>query len=107
MVIADAQLELLLEREIADRERSANCALRVVLVRCRRTEERHYRIADELLDRAAVTLELRADALVVRAEQRLHVLGIHRLGARREADEVAEDDRDDLALAALYACRHG
>ncbi len=96
----DPQLELFLERELADRERGADGALGVVLVRGRRAEQRHHRVADELLDGAAVALELRAHALVVRPEKRLDVLGIHRLGACREADEVAEDDRDDLALAA-------
>ena len=83
-----------------DRERSTDGSLRVVLVRGGRAEERHDRIADELLDGAAVALELRADAFVVRTQDRLDVLGIHRLGLRREPDEVAEDDRDDLALAA-------
>ena len=63
----DAQLEPFLEREVADRERSADGALGIVLVRGRRAEERHHRIADELLDGAAVALELGADALVVRA----------------------------------------
>ncbi len=94
-------------REVADRERSADCALGVVLVRRRRAEERHDRVADELLDGAAVALELRADALVVGAQDRLDVLRIHRLRPRREADEVAEDDRHDLALAARCAPRHG
>ena len=95
----DPQLELLLEREVADRERRADGALGIVLVGGRRAEERHHRVADELLDRAAVALELGADALVVRAEERLDVLGVERLRACGEADEVAEDDRDDLALA--------
>ena len=90
-----------------DRERSADGALGVVLVRGRRAEERHDRVADELLDGAAVALELGADALVVGAQDRLDVLRIHRLGLRREPDEVAEDDRDDLALAARCAPRHG
>ena len=86
--------------EVADRERRADGALGVVLVRRRRPEERHHRVADELLDGAAVSLELGADALVVGAEDSLDVLRVHRLGPRREADEVAEDDRDDLAFAA-------
>ena len=46
-----------------------------------------------------MTLELGANALVVGAQERLDVLWIHRLGTCREPDEVAEDDRDDLALA--------
>jgi hypothetical protein len=36
-----------------------------------------------------VALELASNALVIRAQERLHVLGIHRFGARGEADEVA------------------
>ena len=98
----DPQLELLLERELADRERGANRTLGVVLVRGRRAEERHHRVADELLDGAAVALELGADALVVGTQERFDVLGIHRLRPRGEADEVAEDDRHDLALAARW-----
>ena len=70
-------------------------------------EERHHRVADELLDRAAVALELGAHALVVGAEYRLDVLGIERLGLRREPDEVAEDDRDDLPLSPRCTPRHG
>jgi hypothetical protein len=45
-------------------------------VRGRRAEEGHDRIADELLDGAAVALELGANALVVRPQDRLDVLGI-------------------------------
>ena len=39
-----------------------------------------------------------ADGVVVRTEQRLHVLGVEPLGPRREADEVDEDDADEAAL---------
>ena len=67
--------------EVADRERRPDRALGVVLVRGRGAEERHDRVADELLDGAAVSLELGANALVVGAEERLDVLRIHRLGA--------------------------
>ncbi len=42
-------------------------------------EERHHSVPDEVLHRPAVALELRADALVIGPEQRLDVLGIHRL----------------------------
>ena len=44
---------------------------------------------------------------MVRTEQRLDVLGVELLCALREADEVAEDDRDDLALSAWLPRRHG
>jgi hypothetical protein len=65
-----------------------------------RRKERHDRIADELLDCASTPLELHADAFVVGREQRFDVLRVHRFRRRREADEVAGHDRDDLALAA-------
>ena len=69
-------------------------------MRDRRAEERHHRVADELLDRAAEALELVAQVRVVGREHRADVLGIELLGARREADEVGEEDGDDLALLA-------
>ena len=69
-------------------------------MRGRRPEEGHDRIADELLDRAPAPLELGADAVVIRAEDGAHLLGIELLRLRSEADEVAEEDGDDLALLA-------
>ena len=103
----DAQFELLLERELADRERGPNRTLGIVLMRSRSPEQRHDRVADELLDGASVSHELGADALVVGTKKRLDVLRIHRLGARREPDEIAEDDRHDLALTPRCSPRHG
>jgi hypothetical protein len=47
-----------------------------------------------------VTLELGADACVVRAQERTHVLRIEALGPLREADEIAEERSHDLALLA-------
>src|SRR5207253_8586629 len=57
-------------------------------------------VAAEFLERAAVGLELTADACVVRSHERLHVLGIEIFGAGRRSDEVDEDRGDDLALLA-------
>ena len=70
-----------------------------------RSEHGHHRVADELLDRPAEVLELLPNACVVRAEQPDDVLGIHLLGACREADQVGEEDGYDLAL--LPRCCHG
>ncbi len=99
-VDADTELELclLVEDPVADRERRADSAFGVVLVRDRGAEDRHHRVADELLDGAAEALELVPEPRVVRAKQRAHLLGIHLLGARGEADEIGEEDRHDLAL---------
>ena len=99
-VDADANLELerrlvlvQLRDGVADRERRAHRALGVVLVRDRRAEDRDDRVADELLDRAAVALELvRAAARGTAREQRADVLRVEPLRPRRRADEVGEDD---------------
>ena len=94
-----AHLDALVRRPVEDRERRADGALRVVLVRDGRAEDRHHRVADELLDGAAVALELLAHVRVVAAELGRDVLGVELLGPRREADQVGEQDGDDLALS--------
>jgi hypothetical protein len=81
-----------------DRERRPDGSLRVVLVRHGRAEEPHDRVADELLDRAAEALDLRAHARVVGGEARMDVLRIELLGRRRRADDVGEERRDDFPL---------
>ena len=95
----DANLEpAVVRHRLADRERGANRAFGIVLVGDRRPEEGHDGVADELLDGAAVALELGAQLLVVRPQDRVDVLGVERLGPRREADEVGEEHRHDLSL---------
>ncbi len=89
-------VELVDRRE--DTQRGAHCPLRIVLVRNRCAEDRHHRVADELLNRPAETLDLQFHARVVRAQPRTDVLGIGLLGRRGEADQVDEEDRDDLSL---------
>ena len=97
----DPHLELaLLDELIADRERRAYRPLGIVLVRDRGAKDRHDRIADQLLDGAAVPLELGAKPGMVGLEQPAHVLRVHALGTGGEADEVAEEAGDDLALFA-------
>ena len=49
------------------------------------------------------SFELTAQVRVVGGEQAADVLGIELLGEGREADEVGEEDRHDLAL--LARCR--
>ena len=67
----------------------------------RRAEDRHHGITDELLHDSAEGLELVAHRPVVRGEDGAHVLRVELLGARREADEVDEDDADDPPLLAV------
>jgi hypothetical protein len=107
-VDSDPDLEVvLLARPVSDRERGTDGALRIVLVRNRRAEQGHDGVPDELLHRPAEALELVAEVLPVRRQQRANVLGVHPLGARREADEVGEEDGDDLALLAPRLGRGG
>ena len=96
----DSHLQPVLLGPVADGERCAHGALGVVAVRRRRAEDAHDRVPDELLDRAAVALELLADAFVVRSEDRPNVLWVELLGAPGEADEVDEEDGDDAPLLA-------
>ena len=98
---ANGDLQSLLA-ELLDGPKDAQCrshrALGVVLVRQRRSEDGHHGIADELLHRSTEALDVGLDALVVRTEGRADVLGIRSIGAIREADEVHEEDGDDLPL---------
>jgi hypothetical protein len=76
-------------------------------VRGRRPEDGDDGIADELLDGAAVALELVAEPRVVRREQGPDVLGVEALGALGRADHVGEDDRHALALLARRGSGRG
>ena len=87
----------LLDR-LQDAQPRPDRALSVVLVRHRRAEHRHHRIADELLHRPAVPLDLLPQPGVVRTEPRPHVLGIRAIRRGGEADQVAEQHGHDLAL---------
>jgi hypothetical protein len=57
---------------------------------------RHHPVAQELIDGAAVTLDLLGEDLVVGKEEGFDVFGVQDLGACGEVHEVAEHDRDDL-----------
>jgi hypothetical protein len=72
--------------------------LRIVAVRDRRAEDGHHRIADELLDDAAVLLDARLYLRVVELERVADVLRVGAVRPRRELDEIDEEDRDELAL---------
>ena len=79
-------------------ERGADSALGVVLGRGRRAPHGHHRVADELLDRAAVELDQAPARVEVAREQLARVLRVALLRERREADEVGEEHRDQAAL---------
>ena len=83
---------------LQDAQAGADRPLGIVLVRYRCTEDGHHRVADELLDRAAEALDLAAEASVVGPDPRAHVLGVGRVRAGGETDEVTKENRDDLPL---------
>jgi hypothetical protein len=100
---ADVQVErrvslVQLDNCLAHGECGADGALRIVLVRDRSPEDRHDRVADEFLHRPPETLDLGAQAPVVGREHGAHVLRIELLRSSGEADEIGEEDRDDLPL---------
>ena len=68
----------------------------VVLVDGRHAEHGHDRVADELLDGAAVVLERRLHRAEVAPHHPPQRLGIEPLSERGRAGDVREDDRHDL-----------
>ena len=83
---------------IDDIEGGANRPLRVVFVGGRCAPDGHDRIADELLDRAAVALDHVAGDIEVAAQELPDLLVVAALRERREADEVGEEDADEASL---------
>ena len=79
---AGAGLEARAERldRVDDLEGRADAALGVVLVGDRGAPDRHHRVADELLDRAAVALDLLPGGVEVPAQQLADLLGVPALG---------------------------
>ena len=83
--------------DVAQLDRRACRAQRVVLARDGDPEHRHHRVADELLDGAAVPLEHGARRLVVAVHQRARsASGSVRSPIAVEPGQVAEQHRDDL-----------
>ena len=81
-----------------DVECRADCPLGVVLAGDRRAPHGHDRVADELLDRAAVAADDLAGKLEVARQELAGLLGVPALRQGREADEVGEQDRDEAAF---------
>ena len=84
---------------MTDREGGADGALGIVLVGGGRAEQRHDRVADELLDGAAEALQLPPQPNVVRSEPSTYVFGVHLLGLRGRADDVGEQDGANSRVA--------
>ena len=102
---AGPQLEGLVARlapEMADGvdevEGRADRPLGVVLLCDRRAPDGHHGVADELLDRAPVALDDLPAQIEVARQELADLLGVGRVGAGGEADEVGEQDADEPAL---------
>jgi len=100
---SDAKVEVRMRRvQILDllehAQAGANCSLGIVFVCHRCPEDRHHRVTDELLHGPAVSLDLGADTPVIGTKARAYVFRISALRRRGEANEVAEQYRDDLAF---------
>ena len=77
----------------------ADRSFRVVLVRDRGAPQRHHRIADELLDGAAVAGDDLAHGVEVAGLEFAHLLGVAALGERREPHEIREEDAHEASLS--------
>ena len=77
--------------------------LGVVLVRLGGAEDRHHRVARELLDRAAGAADLVRHRVVEPLQQRPRALRVLLLAERRRADEVGEEHGGQLPLGGLHA----
>ena len=64
----------------------------------RRPEQRHHRIADELLHPPAETLQLRPQPRIVRGKYCADIFRVHLLGVAGEADQIGEKHGHDLAF---------
>ncbi len=95
--VRSAVLVRLLDR-IEDPQAGADRPFGVVLVGCGRAEHGHDGIPDELLDGPAKGLDVLAEQLEVGVHQRVDVLGVGVVRPRGKADDVAEEDGDDLPL---------
>ena len=82
-----------------DVEGGADRALAVVAMGDRRAEERHHRIADMLVDGAAIARDDRFRPGIEGLDQAAQILGIEPRGQRGEAAEIGEQDGDLAAFA--------
>ena len=79
-------------------QRGLERALRVVLVGDRRAEDRHHRVAHELLHEAVIARDRLGQHLEQRVLERPYLFRIEPLGERGEARQIGEEDRDLTAV---------
>src|SRR6266480_7760813 len=94
--VVDRELLVQLGQALAHLGRRPNGAERIVLVQMRNPEHGHDRVADELLDGAAVMLEDPPHLLEVALEHSPQQLRVDLLAQRGRTGDVGEDDGDEL-----------
>ena len=83
-----------------DTQAGADGALGIVAVGDRRPEDRHDRVADELLEHAAVVLDPLLRLRVIELQGLANILGVGAFGSGSKADQVDEQNGDELAFLA-------
>ena len=86
------ELDIQTPQALADLGGRPHRAERVIFVKLRNAEDRHYRIADELLDRPAVALNDRVHFGEVTAHQGAHRLWVELFAKARRARHIGEQD---------------
>ena len=93
--------------DFRDAQRDTDGALGVIAVAVVGAEDGHDGVADELLHATAAALDLVLDARVERALERADVRRVGAVRARRETDEIGEENRDEpLLVHAAIVARH-
>jgi hypothetical protein len=95
------ELRVELLEGLAHLGRGADRAQRVVLVDLRDAEHRHHRVADELLDAAAVALDRHPHGLEVPGHDLQQRLGVQPVPEQGRPDDVGEHDGHGLARLGL------
>ena len=102
---ARRELRLVVVERPLDAEGGVDGAARMVLVGDRGPEERHDAVAEELVDRALVAVDLGEHEVEGPAHEPVDLLGVEALGQRGEAGDVHEEHRHLFALALERAAR--
>ena len=103
--VAPLQVVVELRDRQLHREGRADGALGIVLVRHRRPEDRHDGVADVLVDRPAVALDLARQRAKERGQDSTQVFGVEPFPERGRARQVGEQDGDQTPVLAQVDAR--
>src|SRR6185312_816561 len=98
---ADAELVAETARPLADRQAGPHTTQCIVLMDVRKAEDRHHRVADELLRTSAQRRQLLGGRVKEPAEHVACALRVEGLRKAGRVDEIREQDRDRLAFLGL------